>query len=121
MSGSLTSGEKALCWLYGLIAIAALVGTQWVLVDSLAGQGAVADFLRGTVEGSGPRFVTIDLLAVAITATVFMIADGTRVGVRRLWVYVLLVFAVAISVAFPLYLIARTRTIAAARGRLNAA
>jgi hypothetical protein len=44
-----------------------------------------------------------------------MIADGRAHPVRFVWVYVLLVFAVAVSVAFPLYLIGRTRAIAAAR------
>lgn len=111
----MTRSEKTLCLVYGLIAVAALVGTQWVLADYLAGAGTVGEFLDATVEGNAATFVSIDLLAVAAAATIFLVVDGRQQGVRFLWLYVVLVFAVAVSVAFPLYLIARTRTIAAAR------
>ncbi|MFL6061917.1 MAG: DUF2834 domain-containing protein [Marmoricola sp.] len=115
----MTRGERALCWVYGAIALVALVGTQWVLADYLGGDGTVKQFLDATTHGNAATFTTIDLLAVAVTATVFMVADGIRTGVRHLWVYVVLVFLVAVSVAFPLYLIARMRTVAAARGRAS--
>ena len=36
-----------------------------------------------------------------------MIAEGRRLGMRFIWVYVVLTFAVAISVALPAFLIAR--------------
>ena len=110
----MSGADRTLCVLYGLVALAALVGTQWVLADYLAGSGTLGAFLDATVEGHAATFVSIDLLAVATAATVFMVVDGRRHGVRLLWLYVVLVFAVAVSVAFPLYLIARTRTLAAA-------
>lgn len=106
--------EKTLCGVYAVIALAALVGTQWVLADYIAGSGSVSGFLHATVRGDAATFTTIDLLAVATTATIFMIVDGRRVGVRFVWLYVALVFAVAVSVAFPLFLIARTRAVASA-------
>lgn len=112
----MTRSEKTLCWIYGAIALAAFVGTQWVLADYVAGDGTVKQFLDATTSGNAATFTTIDLLAVALTATIFMVVDGRRTGVRWLWVYVVLVLAVAVSVAFPLYLIARTRTVAAVRG-----
>ena len=117
----MTRSEKILCWVYGLIALAALVGTQWVLADYISGDGTMSDFLDATVDGHAATFTTIDLLAVALTATIFMIAEGVRVKVRFLWVYVVLVFAVAVSVAFPLFLIARTRAVAAQRVDVTAA
>jgi len=43
------------------------------------------------------------------------VVEGRRVGVRFLWVYVLIVFLIAASVAFPLFLIARTRAMVAQR------
>ena len=110
----MTRADRALCAVYALIAVLALVGTQWVLADYVAGPGTMSDFLDATVHGNAATFVSIDLLAVALAATVFMVVDGRRNGVRWLWLYVVLVFAVAVSVAFPLYLIARTRTLAAA-------
>lgn len=108
----MTRTDRTLCVVYGLVALVALVGTQWVLVDYIAASGSVSDFLDATVDNHAATFLTIDLLAVAVAATIFMVVDGRRNQVRFLWLYVLLVLAVAVSVAFPLYLIARTRTLA---------
>ncbi|MBJ8337777.1 DUF2834 domain-containing protein [Antrihabitans sp. YC3-6] len=110
----MTKSDKIACFVYAAVAIAALVGTQWVLIDYIVGPGGVADALKATVDGHIATFVTIDLLAVGVAATVFMIVDGRRNKIPLLWLYVVLVFVVAISVAFPLYLIARTRKLAEA-------
>jgi hypothetical protein len=107
----MTSTEKTLCWTYGLIASAALVGTQWALVASLRSDAGLGDLVDGPVT----TFATVDLLAVAVTAVVFMVVDGRRNGVPLTWLYVALVFVVAVSVAFPLYLLARTRHLAGQR------
>ncbi|MFL6154583.1 MAG: DUF2834 domain-containing protein [Marmoricola sp.] len=109
----MTRAETVRCWIFGLIALVALVGTQWALVAYLAGSGSLGDL----VDGPGPTFTLIDLLAVAVAATIFMVVEGRRIQMRWLWVYVVLVFTVAVSVAFPLFLIGRTRTLAAARDR----
>jgi predicted membrane channel-forming protein YqfA (hemolysin III family) len=103
------------CVVYAAIAIAALIGTQWVLVDYIVGGGTMTDALAATVDGHAATFVTIDLLGVAAAATIFMIVDGRRNRVPLLWLYVVLVFVVAVSVAFPLYLIARTRKLSTSR------
>jgi glucan phosphoethanolaminetransferase (alkaline phosphatase superfamily) len=108
----MTKSDKILCVLYAVVALACLIGTQWVLVDYMVGGGTVGDALAATVDGHAATFVTIDLLGVAIAATIFMIVDGRRNRVPLLWLYVVLVFVIAVSVAFPLYLIARTWTLA---------
>ena len=105
----LTSTDKALCAVYGLLGLAALVGTQIALVRHMTqdtGHG-IADALSDTVVNPAATFTVIDLLSVALVGLVFMIVEGRRLGMRFLWVYVLLTFAVAISVALPVFLIAR--------------
>jgi hypothetical protein len=57
----------------------------------------------------------LDVTFVAVTALVFMLAEGWRLGMRRLWVYVLLTFAVAISVALPVFLLMRQLRLASVR------
>ena len=70
--------------------------------------GAMTDLLTANpVVG----FVGIDLGVVALVAVVFMVVEGRRLRIPW-WVYVALVFLVAVSVAFPLFLIARTRVLA---------
>ena len=66
-----------------------------------------SDALSNTVVNEAATFTVIDLLAVAFVGLVFMIAEGRRLGMRFIWVYVVLTFAVAISVALPAFLIAR--------------
>lgn len=41
-----------------------------------------------------------------------MVTEARRLGVRLVWVYVALSFAIAISVTFPLFLIAREMRLA---------
>lgn len=108
----MTRTDKILCLVYALIALVALVGTQWVLADYIADGGSLGDFLDATVEGNAATFGTIDLLGVATAATIFMVVEGRRIKLPWLWVYVVLVFVIAVSVALPLFLIARTRHLA---------
>lgn len=112
----MTRTDKTLCAVYAVFAAVALVGTQWALLDFLRSDdndlGAMID---GLTANPVVGFVGIDLLTVALVAVVFMVVDGRRIGVPWLWVYVALVFLVAVSVAFPLYLIARTRRLAGQR------
>ena len=112
----MTPTERILCATYAALAAVALVGTQWTLVVFLRSDrndlGAMVDRLTANpVVG----FVGIDLTVVALAAVVFMVVEGRRLGIRWWWAYVLGVFLVAASVAFPLFLVARTRVLARAR------
>jgi hypothetical protein len=42
----------------------------------------------------------------------WMVLEARRLGIRHVWVYVLLSFPIAISVMFPLFLAARERALA---------
>ena len=100
----LTSTDKALCAVYAVLGLAALIGTQVVLVSYIRTDGNLMD---DVVANGASTFSLIDLLAVAFVGLVFMVAEGRRLGMRFLWVYVVVTFAVAISVALPAFLIAR--------------
>lgn len=112
----LSTGEKALCAVYAALALAALAGTQIALVRHISsGEGDGIGGLGNTVVNAAATFTVIDLLAVALIGLVFMVAEARRLGMRFLWVYVVLTFAVAISVALPAFLIARQLHLAAQR------
>ncbi len=49
-----------------------------------------------------------------LAAVVFMVLDARRLRIRYVWLYVVGAALIAISVTFPLYLIARERRLAAA-------
>ena len=113
----LTSSDKILCAVYGVLALAALVGTQIALVRHIStydGNGLVG-FLEDSVANPAAVFGVIDLLGVALVAVIFIVVEGRRLGMRFLWIYVALTFLVAISVAFPAFLIARQVRVAELR------
>lgn len=101
----LTSTDKTLCAVYAVVGLAALVGTQVVLVQYMT--SGDASLFDDVVANGAATFSLIDLLAVAIIGLVFMIAEARRLGMRHVWIYVVLTFAVAISVSLPAFLIAR--------------
>ena len=102
-----SSSDRVLVLTYAVAAAAAFVGTQASLVAHLADGGGLTDFVTDPLSTPAGVFFGVDLLAVAIVALVFMVAEGRRIGLRRLWLYVLLTFVVAISVSLPLFLMAR--------------
>jgi hypothetical protein len=53
------------------------------------------------------RSLGVDISVVFYAASVFMVLEARRLGVRFVWAYVILGLLVAISVTFPLFLIAR--------------
>lgn len=112
----MTRTEKILCAVYAVLAVVALVGTQWTLAAFLRSEdndwSAMTDLLTANPVAG---FVGIDLGVVALAAAIFMGVEGRRLRLAWWWVYVALVFLVAVSVAFPLFLIARTRHLAARR------
>ena len=104
----LTSTDKALCAVYAVLGLAALVGTQIALLRHFGTEGnGFAEALSDTVVNAAAAFTVIDLLAVALIGLVFMVVESRRLGMRFIWVYVVLTFAVAISVGLPAFLIAR--------------
>ena len=97
--------------LYWVIAIAALVATQATLVWHVASGRGALEFVTDAVATPAGAFAVVDLVAVACAALAFMVTEGRRLGMRHLWIYVVLTFTVAISVAFPLFLVVRSRTL----------
>jgi hypothetical protein len=56
--------------------------------------------------------ITIDIFYFCVAAMIWMVVEARKLGVRFVWVYILLSFLVAVSVMFPLFLAARERALA---------
>ena len=56
--------------------------------------------------------ITVDILLLCMAAMIWMVVEARRLGVRFVWAYILLSFPIAISVTFPLFLVARERALA---------
>jgi Terpene cyclase DEP1 len=106
--GSLPTSSKVLCAVYGAIAIAALIAT-WsqnaAYVDNPG--GFLLDFLNDSKVTPASRSLTVDIVLFFLAAGILMVVEARKHGVRFVWAYIAGGFAIAISVTFPLFLIAR--------------
>ena len=101
---------RRLCLVYGAIAVLALCGTWSQNLHYMTG---LAGFLYDAKANPAARSVTIDIILVAVSASFFMVWEARRLGIRFVWAYVFFGVTVAISVTFPLFLIAREVRLAA--------
>ena len=115
--------RRLLCAAYAAIAVLALVGTWTQNVyyfhadDGPAGFAlATGRFWAATLATPASISVAVDLVLFFVAAAAFMVIEARRLEIRGVWLYVALGFLVAISVTFPLFLIARERRLAAREG-----
>jgi hypothetical protein len=102
--------QRWLIWFYALVAIAALVATWGQNLQYVWASGdfsALNQFLPDLRANPASRSISVDIGLFLLAAVAFMVIEARRVGVRWVWLYVLFGFLVAISVTFPLFMIAR--------------
>ncbi len=94
-------------WAYLVIAAAGLIGTAWFNIRGViepSGSFVSAWFANPSVSS-----LSVDLLATASAASVFIVLEGRRLGIRWYWLYVLASFVTAVGFTFPLFLAVRER------------
>lgn len=104
----LPASRKVLCGVYAAIAVIALIAT-WS--QNFAYQSGALDifssFLRDMTVTPASRSISADIMLFFLAAAVLMVIEGRKHGVRLIWAYIVGGFFIAISVTFPLFLIAR--------------
>ncbi|HEX6859595.1 MAG TPA: DUF2834 domain-containing protein [Caulobacteraceae bacterium] len=116
----MTSSRRLLCGLYGLIALIALVATWSQNLAYFGGAdaggplGAFGPFLSDLRLTPAARSISLDISLFLYAAAVLMVVEARRLKVRFVWAYIVGGLLIAISVTFPLFLIARE--IALSRG-----
>jgi hypothetical protein len=94
-------------WVYVSLSVIGLVGTAWFNIQGvIASQGSV---LSAWFANPATSSLSVDLLVTASAASVFMVLEGRRIGVRWYWLYVLAAFVTAVGFTFPLFLAIRER------------
>jgi len=56
-------------------------------------------------------FFGMDVIVSSLVLWIFVFSEGRRLGMRRLWVYIVCNLAVGVSLALPLFLLFRQRTL----------
>src|SRR5262245_39077322 len=104
---ALPTSSKALCAVYGTIAIAALIATWSQNSAYLDKSSGFIDFWQATKINPASRSITVDIVLFGLAAAILMVIEARKHGVNYVWLYIIGGGAIAISVTFPLFLIAR--------------
>ncbi len=98
-------------WVYLAVAAIGLVGTAWFNIRSVLEPSGEA-FFAAWFANPSVSSLSWDLLAVASAASIFIILEGRRLGIRWYWAYVVVSFITAVGFTFPLFLAVRERRLA---------
>ena len=89
--------------------IQSIVGlvTAWVFngIASVTGQNYLDAWLGSAVDW----VLSLDILIVAIAGSAFMIFEARKLGMKRVWLYIVLSGVTAFAFTFPLFLAMRER------------
>jgi Protein of unknown function DUF2834 len=102
-----------LAWVYLALAVIGLCATWYFNLQAFKTLGAEFTpfaFVRIGFEGS-PILGSLaaDFWVGALASTIWMVAEGRQLGIRSMWVYVVLALVVAWAFALPLFLFMRER------------
>ncbi len=102
-----------LAWVYLALAVIGLCATWYFNLQAFKTLGAAFTplaFVRIGFEGS-PILGSLaaDFWVGALASTIWMVAEGRQLGIRSMWVYVVLALVVAWAFALPLFLFMRER------------
>ena len=85
--------------------------TAWVFngIASVTGQNYLDAWFGSAVDW----VLSSDILIVAVAGSAFMIFEARKLGMKRVWLYILLSGVTAFAFTFPLFLAVRERKLAA--------
>ena len=105
---ALPTSSKVLCAVYGVIALAALIATWSQNAAYFDNPGGfLLDFLNDSRVTPASRSLTVDFVLFFLAAAILMVVEARKHGVRFVWAYIVGGLLIAVSVTFPLFLIAR--------------
>ncbi|MEJ6506535.1 MAG: DUF2834 domain-containing protein [Microbacteriaceae bacterium] len=101
-----TNSHKARFVLYLTLSIAGLI-TAWLFnaIASIQGQNYLDAWFGSAVDW----VLSLDILIAAIAGSAFMIIEAKKLGMKRVWLYILLSGITAFAFTFPLFLAMRER------------
>lgn len=92
--------------IYLTLAILGLV-VPWYYNVQFFGNADLLDFVNESSANLAAKSVSLDLFIATVTGSTLMYLESKRVGVKFVWLYILLGWLVAFAFAFPLFLFMR--------------
>ncbi|MFZ5724505.1 MAG: DUF2834 domain-containing protein [Pseudomonadota bacterium] len=100
---------------YLAIAVAALLLTGYhnlQFVQAGGGTFSLSAFIDGVFANHASASIGWDITMACLAFVIWMLHEAKRIGMRHVWVYVLVTFLIAFGVAAPLFLFMRDRHLA---------
>jgi hypothetical protein len=98
---------RLLCIGYTVIAAVALAATWSQNVAYFHSPTGLLTFWSDTKVNPASRSITVDIVLFFLAAAIFMVVEARKHAIPYVWAYLLGGALIAISVTFPLFLIAR--------------
>ena len=95
-------------WFYLLVSLVGLI-TAMIFNGIASAEGA--DYLSAWFGSPVDWVLSLDLLVVAIAGSAFIIFEGRRLGMKKLWLYIVVSGVTAFAFTFPLFLAMRERAL----------
>jgi hypothetical protein len=99
--------RKLLCATYAAIALVALIATWSQNILFFQGGGSFFGFFEALKVNPASRSISVDIVLFLLAAAILMVIEARRLGVKYVWAYIIGGWLIAISVTFPLFLLAR--------------
>ena len=109
MENTQTRLHKVLFWIYMTLSIIGLV-TAWIF-NGIAVMNN-EDYLGAWFGTAVDWVLSADLTVVAFAVVILMITEAKRLGMKRVWLYIVLSGVTAMAFTFPLFLAMRERKLA---------
>lgn len=113
----MTIQRSTLAWLYGLVALLALVGTWGNNIHYMSPGLSPLDvnilFWKETLANPASRSITVDIFFLSIPVTLWMMMEARRLQMRGIWFYLVGSLLIAVSMTVPLFMALREHKLAA--------
>lgn len=103
------TNHRVLFWIYMSLSIIGLV-TAWIF-NGIAVMNN-EDYLGAWFGTAVDWVLSSDLTVVAFAVVILMITEAKRLGIKRVWLYIVLSGVTAMAFTFPLFLAMRERKLA---------
>jgi hypothetical protein len=118
MLARMSRPRRALRAIYFGLAVLALVACwkqnfAFQHANQLDFASTLVEFWPALLVNHATTSITLDIFLFALAASIWMVTEARRVGVRFVWAYIVLGAMIAISVTFPMFLAAREARLAA--------
>ena len=103
---SIPAGRVILIIVYTLLAIVGVIGT-WYFNLLFIAQDSELSYLEAWFVNPASSSAAVDIIVIAVMASVFMAVEGCRLRIWWTWVLIPLSFLIAVAFTFPLFLAVR--------------